>query len=139
MRPDHPPAPVYPFAYRNKPRSGNEVNGLGQHEKRLARPVFHSTGRGGDRQPLDWAALDTLFNLLSSPGCFWQVLRTLWQRRLYAGPVARNRVPVDDPGVMAAKLKAKARELGAGIAGVTTLTEDQLQGGLRRTLGSLFR
>ena len=124
MRPKDPPPPVYPFAYREMPRSGNDVNGRGQAEKSLARPVFHSTGRGGGRQPLDWAALDTLFNLLSSPGCFWQVLRTLWQRRLYAGPVADERVPVDDPRAMATRIKAKAKELGAGIAGVTTMADN---------------
>ena len=124
MRPKNPPPPAYPFAYRNEPRSGNDVNGLGETEPRLARPVFHSTGRGGGRQALDWAALDTLFNLLSSPGCFWQVLRTLWQRRLYAGPVADDRVPVDDPTAMAARIKAKAKELGAGLAGVTMMTQN---------------
>lgn len=132
LRPKNPPPPVYPFAYRNKPRSGNDVNGLGETEPRLARPVFHSTGRGGGRQALDWAALDTLFNLLSSPGCFWQVLRTLWQRRLYAGPVADDRVPVDDPAAMAARIKAKAKELGAGLAGITTLTDDALYQGYPR-------
>ena len=129
MRPKDPPPPVYPFAYREMPRSGNDVNGRGQSEKSLARPVFHSTGRGGERQALDWAALDTLFNLLSSPGCFWQVLRTLWQRRLYAGRVAGKRVPVDDPRAMAARIKAKAKELGAGIAGVTTIADDALYEG----------
>ena len=114
MRPKDPPPPVYPFAYREMPRSGNDVNGLGQTEKSLARPVFHSSGRGGGRQALDWAALDTLFNLLSSPGCFWQVLRTLWQRRLYAARLLASGVPVDDPAAMAARIKAKAKELGAG-------------------------
>ena len=123
MRPKDPPPAVYPFVYREMPRSGNNVNGRGQAEKSLARPVFHSTGRGGGRQPLDWAALDTLFNLLSSPGCFRQVLRTLWQRRLYAGPVADERIPVDDPRAMATRIKAKAKELGAGIAGVTTMAD----------------
>ena len=55
---------------------------------------------------------------------FWQVLRTLWQRRLYAGPVADDRVPVDDPTAMAARIKAKAKELGAGLAGVTMMTQN---------------
>ena len=108
MRPKDPPPATYPFTYRNLPRSGNVVNGLGEHDKSLARPVFHSTGRGGGRQRLDWAALDLLFNLLSSPGCFWQVVRTLWQRRLYAGPVARERVTADDTA-MAARIKAENR------------------------------
>lgn len=132
MRPKDPPPPEYPFAYRNPPRSGNAVNGLGLATETQARPVFHSTGRGGGRQPLDWAALDTFFNLMSSPGSFWQVLRTLWQRRLYAGPVAKERVPVDDPQQMAERIKADARRLGAGLVGVTTLNEHALYEGYRR-------
>ena len=132
MRPKDPPPATYPFIYRDPPRSGNVVNGLGEREKSLGRPVFHSTGRGGGRQPLDWAALDLLFNLLSSPGCFWQVVRTLWQRRLYAGPVGRERVPVDDTTAMAARIKAEAKRLGAGVAGVTTLGDNALYEGYPR-------
>jgi Pyruvate/2-oxoacid:ferredoxin oxidoreductase delta subunit len=132
MRPKNPPPAVYPFGYRSQPRSGNEINGLGEHVKRLASPVFHSTGRGGERVPLAWAALDTLFNLLSSPGCFWQVLRTLWQRRLYCGPVAAERVRVDDTAAMAARIKSKAKHLGAGIVGVTRMVDDALYEGYAR-------
>lgn len=129
MRPTDPPPPTYPFGYRTPPPSGNDVNGRGRTERSPARPVFHSTGRGGGRQPIAWAALDVFFNLMSSPGCFWQVLRTLWQRRLYAGPVARTRTPVTNPAEMAARIKAEARRLGAGIVGITTMTQDALYEG----------
>ncbi|MGE0556416.1 MAG: 4Fe-4S dicluster domain-containing protein [Gemmatimonadales bacterium] len=126
MRPHDPPPPRYGFAFRNPPRSGNEINGLDESERRLATPVFHSTGRGAGRQPIAWSALDVFFNLIATPGPFLQVLRTLWQRRRYAGPVAPTRVPVDDPTAMTATIKAIARELGAGAVGVTTLEDDAL-------------
>ena len=61
---------------------------------------------------------------MSSPGCFWQVLRTLWQRRLYAGPVATGRIPVDSKEKMSEAIKAKAKDLGAGLVGVTTLADE---------------
>ena len=44
------PPPEYAFGYRVSPRSGNEINGLGDTERRPARQVFHSAG---DTR-LDW-------------------------------------------------------------------------------------
>ncbi|MDJ0926644.1 MAG: reductive dehalogenase domain-containing protein [Gammaproteobacteria bacterium] len=129
MRPDNPPPPVYPFQYREQPRSGNEINGLNDPARKRATPVFHSTGRGGGRQPLAWEALDNFFNLVASPACMWQVVRTLWQRRGYAGPVADTQVTVDDPAVMSEQVKAKALELGAGLAGVSVIDDDALYDG----------
>ena len=129
MRPKEPPPPKYPFGYKAHPISGNRVNGLGRKEKSPATPVFHSTGRGGGRQPIAWSALDVFFNLMSSPGCFWEVVRTLWQRRLYAGPMARARTPVADPDEMAREIKAVALRLGAGIVGITTMTDEALYEG----------
>ncbi|MGH6629058.1 MAG: 4Fe-4S dicluster domain-containing protein [Burkholderiales bacterium] len=129
MRPADPPPPDYAFRYREEPRSGNEINGAGESEWRRATPVFHSTGRGGGRQPLAWEALDSFFNLVASPACFWQMLRTMWQRRRYAGPVATRREPVDDPAAMSMRIKARALELGAGLAGVSEIGEDALYEG----------
>jgi epoxyqueuosine reductase len=129
VRPHQPPPAEYAFGYRKQPRSGNEVNGLGQAEKTRARQVFHSSGRGGERDRLDWAALDAFFNLISAPGPFLQVVRTLWQRRLYSGPVASRRIPVEDPAAMAEQIKVEARRIGAGLVGITELTEDALYDG----------
>jgi Pyruvate/2-oxoacid:ferredoxin oxidoreductase delta subunit len=129
MHPVDPPAPVYEFRYRSEPRSGNVINGLGDATRRRATPVFHSTGRGGDRQPLAWEAMDNFFNLVASPACMWQVLRTVWQRRRYAGPTATQRLPVEDPAAMAAQIKHQAFELGAGLAGVSEIDEDALYEG----------
>lgn len=129
MRPVDPPPPVYEFQYRDPPRSGNTINGLGDTTPRRATPVFHSTGRGGGRQPLAWEALDNFFNLVASPACMWQVIRTLWQRRGYAGPTAERRIPVDEPGAMATQIKTKAVELGAGLAGISEIDDDALYEG----------
>ena len=129
MRPKDPPPAEYPFAFRERPKSGNEVNGLGRADRSLATPVFHSTGRGGGRQPIAWSALDVFFNLMSSPGCFWQVVRTLWQRRLYAGPAAPTRTPVTDPVEMSNRIKAEALRLGAGIVGISAMSDDALYDG----------
>lgn len=129
MRPVDPPPPVYEFQYRDPPRSGNTINGLGDTTPRRATPVFHSTGRGGGRQPLAWEALDNFFNLVASPACMWQVIRTLWQRRGYAGPTAERRIAVDEPGAMATQIKTKAVELGAGLAGISEIDDDALYEG----------
>jgi epoxyqueuosine reductase len=129
MRPVDPPPPIYEFQYRDPPLSGNVINGRGERTRRRATPVFHSTGRGGGRQPLAWEALDTFFNLVASPACFWQVVRSVWQRRRYAGPTAPRRVPVDDPLEMAARIKAKALELGAGLVGISEIDEPALYEG----------
>jgi epoxyqueuosine reductase QueG len=99
---------------------------LGEKEWSPARPVFHNTGRGGGRKKLDWAAMDLFFNLIAQPGPFLQVLRTLWQRRKYAGPVAPDRRSPGSPAETATHLKAKALEFGAGIAGISELGEDAL-------------
>ncbi len=129
MRPHNPPPAVYAFEYERSPISGNAINGLGEQTKRRARQVFHSSGRGPGREPIAWAALDAFFNLISEPGPFWQVVRTLWQRRLYAGAVARDRILVEDPRVAAQKIKAKALELGADLVGISKIGEDALYEG----------
>ena len=123
-----PPA-SYAFGYRKLPLSGNEINGLGQKERSRARPVFHSTHRGGGRRKLDWAAMDIFFNLIAKPGPFFQVLLTLWQRRNYAGPVAPLRVSLGNPEAAAAQVKRKALEFGAGIAGISELSDVALYDG----------
>ena len=48
------PAPEYAFGYRVPPRSGNEINGLGDPKQQQAQHVFHSAGD----VLLDWQALD---------------------------------------------------------------------------------
>jgi NAD-dependent dihydropyrimidine dehydrogenase PreA subunit len=128
MRPRNPPPAEYAFRFRNQPLSGNIVNGLNETERRRPRPVFHSSGRGGGRQPLDWEALDVFFNLVAPFATFVHVIKGLWQRRLYAGPVARRRVDLDSTDATR-RVKSHGKKFGAGLVGISKLTEEALYEG----------
>jgi Pyruvate/2-oxoacid:ferredoxin oxidoreductase delta subunit len=123
------PSATYAFGYKNKPQSGNRINGLNERIKRRPRQVFHNTGRGGGREKLDYAALDTFFNLLARIEPFTEVIRSVWQRRLCAGPVANAQQPVTDLAEMSRLIKARAIESGAGIVGISELGEHALYEG----------
>ena len=125
---DTPPA-EYGFGYEKPPVSGNTINGLDESEWRRPAQVFHNTGRGGGRDQLDWAALDTFFNLIAQKEPLWQVVRTVWERRLADGPVAKVRRPVDDKEKMTRDVVAFAKASGAGIAGVSRMGEHALYEG----------
>ncbi len=125
MRPHDPPPPTYAFGYRNAPRSGNEINGLGGAERTRARKVFHNPGG----ETLPWDALDQFFALINPRGVVRHILANMWQLRRRDGPVNANRVDVPDPALMTARIKDKARELGADLVGVTRLTDDVLYAG----------
>ncbi len=128
MRPVDPPAPEYAFRLKAQPLSGNTINGLNEHKRRRPRPVFHSSGRGGGRQPLDWEALDVFFNLVAPINTFIHVVKGMWQRRLYAGPVAPRRKEID-PNEASNRIKARGKALGAGLVGVNELAENALYEG----------
>ena len=112
------PPPVYPFVYEKQPRSGNEVNGLGLKEKVRPRRVFHHTGRGEGKKQ-DWTELDMYFNLTNPWPMFWENVKGWWERRNAAGPAQGEPVAVTDPAAMAARIKAKAKEVGFDLVGVT--------------------
>jgi NAD-dependent dihydropyrimidine dehydrogenase PreA subunit len=120
MRPCDPPPPSYAFGYHTPPVSGNAINGLGEAGRSRARVVFHAS----DGRPLPWKALDDFFSLINPWGVLRHVLANTWQLRRSDGPVAPERRPVDDPAATSAEIKALARELGAGLVGVTPVTED---------------
>ncbi len=122
MKPLDPPTADYAFAYRDPPRSGNDINGLGVPDKIQAREIFHSSGR----EPIEWAALERFFGLTNPWDIVKVVLRNRWQLRLSNGPTAKNRVEAGDPQAMAAQIKDKAREFGAGIVGITQLTDSEV-------------
>ncbi len=124
------PPPDYPFVYANKPRSGNEVNGLGLREKVRPEQVFHNTGRGAGRQRIDWAALDMFFNLTNPWPMFWENLRGWWERRNAAGPVALRPAAVPaDPAETSALVKTKAAEIGLDLVGITLFDEESQYAG----------
>jgi epoxyqueuosine reductase QueG len=125
MRPERPPPPTYAFSYRAPPRSGNAINGLGEPTIRRARHVFHNaTG-----EPLDWRALDDFFSYINPWGVVRHILSNTWRLRRRDGPVAPKRREVTDLDAMAREIKAKAKELGAGLVGLTRVGEHALYEG----------
>jgi NAD-dependent dihydropyrimidine dehydrogenase PreA subunit len=106
------------LAYRNPPLSGDTINGLGETEWRQARHVFHNDGD----DVLPWDRLDNTFSYVNP----WQVvswmMRNMWYLRRSTGPPASVRRAVDDPEAMTREIKQRARDLGAGLVGVTRVT-----------------
>lgn len=125
MKPHKPPPATYAFGYKTPPQPGNEINGLGVKEKIRAKHVFHDAG-GGD---LPWHALDEFFSYISSWGIVKHILANVWQLRRQDGPVNRKRREVNDPEAMAAEIKAKAKELGAELVGVTHMSDEAVYEG----------
>jgi epoxyqueuosine reductase len=119
------PSPELPFRYRSQPRSGNEINGLGEPAFRRAVQVFHGSGA----RELEWRKLELFFALINPFRVYWLNLVNRWLLRRADGPVAKTRQPVADPRAMAQAIKQRARELGAGAAGIAALTEKSLYQG----------
>jgi Pyruvate/2-oxoacid:ferredoxin oxidoreductase delta subunit len=112
--------PSYAFGYRAAPRSGNEINGRGERERRRPVPVFHSSGL----RRVDWELLELLF-LLSMP--FRLFVLGLWSRwilRRADGTVAPRRNEILDPGATAREIKRFALQRGAGAVGVTNFIDE---------------
>lgn len=118
MQRDRYPEPVYPFAYRRPPLSGNRINGLGERAYRRARKVFHTVDYTSP-----WGGLEFYFHLADSLATFRRFMRASWENRNLHGPVHPVRQPVDDPQAMSAMVKAAAREAGAALVGVTELRD----------------
>lgn len=125
MRRDRYPKPIFPFAYRHLPRSGNEINGFGETGFRRASEVFHSSGK----TQIEWAALERLFQTLGTATDVFYVMHTFWEKRHAGGPVARTRQVFKDPVETASTLKAYAMDVGAHVVGVTKVTESCLMEG----------
>ncbi len=124
MKLHNTPTPNYAFGYKAAPESGNETNGLGVKEKVRARTVFHDpSGK------VAWHALDLFFSYISIWGIVRQILANVWQLRRQDGPVSSRKITVEDPVAMASEIKAKARELGAGLVGITHVIEEAIYEG----------
>ncbi|MDJ0928746.1 MAG: 4Fe-4S dicluster domain-containing protein [Gammaproteobacteria bacterium] len=127
IKPENPPPPEYAFGYRHPPRSGNEINGLGESTRRQPRHVFHSAGG----PPLDWQALDDFFGLISPWSVLRHVIGNAWQLRNKDGPVNPEQREVADAAGMAIEIKERARQLGADLAGVSRITDGALYEGIQ--------
>lgn len=121
---DFPP-PELPFHYRRQPRSGNEINGLGEVVFRRAEQVFHGSGA----RELEWRTLERFFALINPFRVYWLNMVNRWLLRRADGPIAKIRQPVADAVAMTKAIKQRARELGAGAVGIAPLTEKVLYNG----------
>jgi NAD-dependent dihydropyrimidine dehydrogenase PreA subunit len=105
------------FACRNPPRSGNEINGLGETSFRRAAHVFHNDGNDS----LPWDALDRLFSYVNSWRAVLYIMKNIWNLRRSTGPAAPVQRSVPDPAAMTREVKERARALGADLVGITPL------------------
>lgn len=113
------------FAYRQPPRSGNEINGLGESGFRQASHVFHNDGDDA----LPWDGLDGLFAYVNDWRVVVWILANIWRLRKSTGRAARVREPVQDPVAMMAKVAELARKLGADLVGVTAMKPEYVYEG----------
>lgn len=116
------PSTDLPFHYRQQPRSGNDINGLGETAFRRAVQVFHGSGA----RELEWRKLELFFALINPFRVYWLNLVNRWMLRNADGPIAPTRQPVENPAAMSAHIKQRAHELGAGAAGIAPVTEKAL-------------
>ncbi len=114
------PQPAYHFKYRSQPKSGNEINGLGETEKRRPVPIFHSSGF----REVEWWALELFFLMTMPFRLFIRGLFSRWLLRKADGAIATKRIEVTDAGAMTEQVKQIARKFGADAVGITTFTED---------------
>lgn len=113
------------FAYRSPPRSGNEINGLGENSFRRASHVFHNDGTDS----LPWDALDRLFSYVNSWKAVLYIMKNIWHLRRSTGPAAPRRREIEDPSAMTREVKARARALGADLVGITTVKPEHVYEG----------
>ena len=71
-----PPAELA-FGYRDTPRSGNDINGLGASEARRATQIFHGSGA----RELEWRKLELFFALINPLRVYWLNLVNRWMLR----------------------------------------------------------
>ncbi|MFQ5661273.1 MAG: 4Fe-4S dicluster domain-containing protein [Gammaproteobacteria bacterium] len=116
------PSPTYHFKYRVSPVSGNWINGFGVIDKVRPVQIFHGSGR----RQLEWQALEDFFLITMPFRLFFKGLLSRWRLRKADGPISKKRREVTDPVAMADEIKQVARQLGAGAAGITSVTEEAL-------------
>tara|TARA_R110001592_G_scaffold337300_1_gene623736 strand:+ start:355443 stop:356396 length:954 start_codon:yes stop_codon:yes gene_type:complete len=119
------PSPELPFKYREKPRSGNDINGLGQPTFSRAVQIFHGSGA----RELEWRKLERFFALINPFRVYWLNLVNRWMLRKADGVVAKKQHAVVDTAKMAEDIKQRAIDFGAGTVGITRLTEKALYQG----------
>lgn len=120
------PSPSLAFRYRETPRSGNDINGLGEQAPRRAVPLFHGSGA----RVLEWQRMETFFALINPWRVYWLNLVNRWMLRNADGVIAKRKVPVADEQAQSREIKEKALAFGAGKVGVTRLSESAMYEGV---------
>jgi Pyruvate/2-oxoacid:ferredoxin oxidoreductase delta subunit len=116
------PSAEYPFRYRNPPRSGNDINGLGVREARRPVQIFHSSGR----RRVEWELLELYFLLTMPFRLFLSGLVSRWKLRHADGAIAAQRTAVIDRNAMSAQIKDQAKRLGAAAVGIGRVLPEAL-------------
>ena len=109
--------------YREPPCSGNEINGLGESEFRRASYIYHSNGKSG---PLPFDQMQHVFRYSVPAKMLPAIVKGAWATFRPHGTLADERQEVTDAEKMTRLIKAKARELGAGIVGICEIKDDYL-------------
>jgi len=123
MKPVNPPPVEHLYTYAKFPRSGNDINGLGKKEKFRPKKIAPDDFTIEDYDyKHKW---DFFFYTMSWP-VFKQFILGLFESRKARGSVAKKRQEVDNPALMAQKIKEKALECGGGIVGITYTDDDLL-------------
>lgn len=124
MQRERYPDPVYPFAYRRPPLSGNVINGHGETTYRRARKLFHTVDYTSA-----WGGLEFYFHLADSFATFRKFMRASWENRHRNGPVHPVQHAVPDPAAMRRAVKSAAQDAGAALVGITTLRDHHIYAG----------
>ena len=123
MKPVNPPPVEHLYTYDKFPRSGNDINGLGETKKIRPRKIAPDDFTIED---YDYKHKWDFFFYTMPWNVFKQFTLGLFESRKARGPVAKIRQEVDEPVVMAKKVKDKAKEVGGGIVGITYAEDDLL-------------
>ena len=119
MKLDEYPDTSYSFEIENLPVSGNQLNGQGEAEHRLAQPIFHTWQY---KHPM--GKLEFMFQASRTRAELIALLKRQWLSFGTAGSVSKNRLPANESQTSTNAIKSKVIEAGAELVGVTTLTVD---------------
>ncbi len=123
MKAKDPPPAEYQFVYATPPRSGNEINGLNLQQRRRPEKIAPDDFTVED---YPWKSLWDFFFMTLPWVVIKQFIMGMFESRKATGPVAPERVAVDDAGAMTEQIKKYAKQLGAGIVGITQVSDDLL-------------
>lgn len=118
----NPPPATYAFEFAEQPRSGNDINGLGETKRRRAREVFHGSGA----RAMEWEGLQSYFGMIIPfrQLVLWMKIR--WSYRNANGRVARRRLPFGSSAEAAQEIKSISKRFGADMTGIGPITEECL-------------